>query len=118
MVDGKKYGTQIVKSTGESQTFSIRNLTHGSHKVEVYFTANINGETVKSNTLVYDLVYYIPGNSTPIIVSTFNNLEQEQYISFNIPYRVYIDGKNEYEVSFLVNGDEINKTTINTSEQY
>ena len=118
IVDGKQHGTQVVKSTGEQQTYRIQNLTHGSHTLEVYFKADINGEKVTSNSLFYDLVYYVSENTTPIIVSTFNKLEQEQYIAFNIPYRVYIDGRNEFEVSFLVNDEEINKTTVGTSEQY
>ena len=118
IVDGKENGTQVVNSTGEQQTYRIEGLSHGSHTLEVYFTAVINGELVTSNRLFYDLVYYVEGNATPIIVSTFTDLEQEQYIAFNIPYRVYIDGRNEFEVSFLVNDEEVNKTTVGTSEQY
>ena len=118
IVDGKEKGTQVVNSTGEQQTYRIEGLTHGSHTLKVYFTATINGELVTSNELFYDLVYYVEGNTTPIIVSTFTDLEQEQYIAFNIPYRVYIDGRNEFEVSFLVNDEEVNKTTVGTSEQY
>lgn len=118
IIDGEEKGTQFVKSTGESQTFKITGLTHGSHTLEVYFTARINGVDVTSNSLFYDLVYFEENNTTPIIISTFNDLEQEQYIAFNIPYRVYVNGKNEYTVSFRVNGKEINKTTINTAEQY
>lgn len=93
-------------------------MSHGSHTLEVYFTVVINGELVTSNKLFYDLVYYVEGNTTPIIVSTFTDLKQEQYIAFNIPYRVYIYGRNEFEVSFLVNDEEVNKTTVGTSEQY
>lgn len=118
IIDGKEIGTQSVSATGEQQTYRITGLTHGSHTLEVYFTAVIASELVTSNTLFYDLVYYAEGNTTPIIVSTFNQLEQEQYIPFNIPYRVFISGKNEFEVSFLVNGDETNKTTVSTAEQY
>ena len=120
IIDGDKDNAQhqIVKSTGESQTFKITGLTHGAHTLEVYFEATVNGALVESNRLFYDLVYYVPGNYTPIIVSTFNELEQEQYISFNIPYRVFIYNRNEFEVSFLVNDEEINKTTVGTSEQH
>ena len=118
IIDGEEIGTQVVNATGEQQTYRITGLSHGSHNLEVYFTAVIAGDTVASNKLFYDLVYYAEGNTAPIIVSTFNQLEQEQYISFNIPYRVFISGKNEFEVSFLVNGDEVNKTTVSTAEQY
>jgi hypothetical protein len=118
VVDGTIHGSQIVKSTGESQTYRIANLSHGSHTLEVYFTAVINGETVTSNKLFYDLIYYVSGNSTPIIASTFNQFNQEQYIAFNIPYRVYINGKNEYDVSFYVNGDFVRTITVSSAEQY
>ena len=80
VVDGKNKGTQRVKSTGESQTFQLSNLGHGSHNLEVYFVSVINGVAVRSNSLFYDLIYYVPGNTTPIIASTFNELEQEQFI--------------------------------------
>jgi hypothetical protein len=118
IIDGKEYGTQNVKATGESQTFQITGLSHGSHTLEVYFTANINGVNVKSNTLFYDLIYYSSGNNTPIIASDFRNFEQEQYISFNIPYRVYISGKNIFDVKLFVNNEELQQLSVDTNVQY
>lgn len=117
IVDRETKGTQIVKSTGESQTFQLSNLGHGSHTLEVYFEAMIGTEVVKSNTLFYDLIYYIPGNTTPIIASTFNTFEQEQYISFNIPYRVFIYNKNSFDVTLSVNGEEYQKLTVGAAVQ-
>lgn len=117
IVDGKNKGTQIVKSTGESQTYQLSDLGHGSHTLEVYFTAVIGGETVKSNSLFYDLIYYVQGNTTPIIASVFNDFEQEQFISFNIPYRVFIYGKNSFDVTLTVNGEQYQKLTVGTAVQ-
>lgn len=116
-IDGKLKGTQIVKSTGESQTFQLSNLGHGSHNLEVYFTAIIGGAVVRSNSLFYDLIYYVPGNTTPIIASTFTDTEQEQFISFNIPYRVFIYDRNNFDVTLLVNGTQIQNLTVNTAVQ-
>lgn len=118
IIDGKEYGTQLVKSTGESQTFQINNLKHGSHTLEVYFTARINGVNVKSNILYYDLIYYSSGNTTPIIASDFRSLEQEQYIPFNIPYRVYISGKNLFDIELFVDEEKVQQLTVDTSVQY
>lgn len=119
IIDGEEASeTQSVRTTGESQTYKITGLTHGSHTLEVYFTANINGETISSNSLFYDLVCYEKGNTTPIIVSTFRDFEQEQYLAFNIPYRVFIDGLYKAEVAFLVDDVEISNTTVDSSEQY
>jgi hypothetical protein len=78
----------------------------------------VGGNEVESNHLFYDLVYYIPGNLTPIIVSDFNNFEQEQYISFNIPYRVFIYDKNTYDVKFYEDDVLIKELTVDSSLQY
>lgn len=118
VVDGKNLGTQRVKSTGESQTFQIKDLSHGSHSLEVYFISVVGGVAVKSNILYYDLIYYKAGNTTPIIASTFNELEQEQFISFNIPYRVFIYDRNSFDVELFVNGTSVQQLTVNSAVQY
>ena len=118
IIDGSEYGRQEVKSTGEQKEFNIGGLTHGSHTLEVYFTANINGQIVKSNTLNYDIIYYIEGNETSIIASEFNEFEQEQYITFNIPYRVYIYNRNTFDIQLLVNDEIIQSLTVDANEQY
>ena len=118
IVDGTEYGTQFVKVSDERQTYRITGLDHGSHTLEVYFTATIDGAEVESNRLFYDLVYYVAGNSTPIIVSTFNEFEQEQYIPFNIPYRVFIWNKNSADIQLLVDDVQLGETlTVNFNPQ-
>ena len=117
VVDGTTRGSQKVKSTGESQTYQLSGLSHGSHTFEVYFTAIVGSSIVRSNSLFYDLIYYIPGNTTPIIASTFNAFEQEQYISFNIPYRVFIYDRNSFDVKLSVNGELYQSLTVGTAVQ-
>lgn len=117
-IDGEQHGTQTVASTGESQTYRISGLTHGAHALDVYFTATVSGEIVTSNVLHFDLIYYVPGNETPIIASAFNELEQEQYISFNIPYRVFIYNKNLFDITLSVNGVQTQALTVNSDVQY
>ena len=43
-------------------------------------------------------------NTTPIITSTFNETNFDQYSSIVIPYRVYDPTANTAEVSIYVNG--------------
>lgn len=118
LIDGEQYGKQVVNATGEQQTFIIKNLKHGSHTLEVYFTAQIGTDTVYSNRLFYDLVYYEVGNETPIIVSDFRDFEQEQYIPFNIPYRVFIYNKNSFDINLAVNDEVVQSLTVNTDVKY
>lgn len=114
-VDGKFYGEQIVKSSNELITYTISGLSHGAHTLRVYFEAVISGQTIQSNELFYDLTYVQTGNTTPIIASDFNALKQEQYISFKIPYRVFIDGKNMAQVTLKANGKIIRTSEVTTN---
>ena len=118
IIDGGKPHVQMVKSTGESQTFQLPKLTHGAHTLEVYFTAAIGDEIKSSNTLFYDLIYYVNGDKTPIIASDFNTFDQEQYISFRIPYKVFVAGKNSFDVALKVNGETVQNLTVGAGLQF
>ena len=89
LIDGKEVGTQIVTTSNREQTYIIPAQSHGSHKLDVYFIADFDGNPVESNTLSYDLICYEAGNSTPIITTTFNDTNVKQYATVAIPYYVY-----------------------------
>ncbi len=89
VLDGTELPTATVTVSGRQQTQPIPAQTHGSHTLEVYFDADIDGETVQSNKLFYDIICLEEGNTTPVIASDFNTKTVEQYDSIVIPYRVY-----------------------------
>ncbi len=113
--DEKNAAHTIVKSSNELQTYTLRGLSHGAHTLKVYFEADIGGQIISSNVLFYDITFVESGNSTPIIASEFSKFTQEQYISFNIPYRVFIDGRNAATVTFKVNGKVIRSSEVTTN---
>jgi len=113
ILDGTIIGTQEVTTSGRQQTFTIPVQSHGSHSFEAYFTAIINGVTVSSNHLFYDLIFVETGETDPIISSPFNAIGVTQYYTISIPYRVYTPLSATSEVSFeatLV--DEDDETTV------
>ena len=114
-IDGQPYGDQIVKSSNELITYTIKGLSHGAHTLRVYFTAEVGEQTIPSNELFYDLTYVQAGNTTPIIASDFNKLRQEQYIGFTIPYRVFIDGRNMASVTLKADGEVIRTSEVTTN---
>ena len=114
-IDGQPYGDQIVKSSNELITYTIKGLSHGAHTLRVYFTAEVGEQTIPSNELFYDLTYVQAGNTTPIIASDFNKFRQEQYIGFTIPYRVFIDGRNMASVTLKANGEVIRSSEVTTN---
>ena len=88
-LDGSELPTAIVTVSGRQQTQPIAAQSHGSHTLEVWFTADIDGEKVPSNKLFYELICLEDGNTTPIIASDYNVNTAEQFDSIVIPYRVY-----------------------------
>lgn len=89
MVDGSLAGSQTVTASGREQTFTIPAQSHGSHTLEVYFVATIEGQTVESNRLYYDLITYVEGNATPIISVPAKVGTAKQFSTVAIPYIVY-----------------------------
>ena len=88
-LDGKETAKVSVTASGRQQTQVIPAQNHGSHTLEVYFIASIDGVDVPSNRLFYELICLEDGNNTPVIASDFNIKTAEQYDSIVIPYRVY-----------------------------
>jgi hypothetical protein len=117
----------VIRPTGESQTYIIRNLSHGAHTFEAYFTAEVGGLSVESNRLYYSLIADA-GRSTTIIASQFRDKKpdgsydidhiQEQYISCIIPYRVYTPNRNNTAIKLLIDGVEVASLTVDSKEQY
>ena len=66
IVDEETYGTTSVTESGKVMTYDLTGLTHGSHSLQVYMTAEINGSTITSNVLNYDLVVNNGGTTTII----------------------------------------------------
>jgi hypothetical protein len=49
ILDGRQIGTQQTSVSGRQLTYIIPAQSHGNHTLRIYFEAEINGETVKSN---------------------------------------------------------------------
>lgn len=121
ILNGIEVGKQLVRSSGDLQTFTIKRdkFFHGAHSLEVYFTSEVNGVLVRTDPLKYSLIWYNYADSTPIIASTSpEEFEANQYFSFSIPYRVYIANKNRFSVRLYINGSEVNSLSVDTSTQY
>ena len=100
-----------VKSKQTSLVSQMNELSKNMAEVDAEI-AKIDGQDVYSNELNYDLICYKKGNTTPIIASAFDtSVEQEQYTSFVIRYRVYTPGKNNSTVYLYTDGIKM-KTVI------
>lgn len=89
LVDGKQVGTAVITASGREQTYTIPAQSHGSHTLEVYFVADIEGHSVESNRLFYDIITYENGRTEPIISVPLGDITVKQYSTVAIPYVVY-----------------------------
>ena len=118
VLDDEILDTRVVTVSGRQQTFVIAEQSHGSHTFRVYFECEIDGETIHSNELYYELICLEDGVTTPIVVSDFNKTVVEQYVAQSISYRVYTPSLLESPVTLWVNGEQVGSTlTVDRTEQ-
>lgn len=92
-IDGKQVATKkLAGSTSgkeTSQVFPMSSFTHGCHRLTVKAMAVIDGKTIESNTLMYDLLIHIDGETAPMISSTvdYSKIQEGELIS--IPFIVF-----------------------------
>ena len=117
ILDGNEIGSTVTSVSGRQQSFTIPQQTHGAHTFQCYFEAVINGQTVRSNELYYEMICLEVLNNTPIIVSDYHETEVKQYSSMHVGYAVYDPVSMTAEVEIMVNGNLISEQTVDRSRQ-
>ena len=117
VVDGNELSTETVTVSGRQQSKTLPGMAHGSHTLLVYFTATIDGQTVYSNELYYDLVVVSANSNVPIIASPFRRTDAAQYEMLNIPYTVYTPNSLTSQVQLIANGNVVSEITVGRTEQ-
>lgn len=117
ILDGTQIGTETTTVSNRQLTYQIPAQSHGSHALEVYFTATVDGETVQSNELFYDFIALEAGNTNTIISSAFNKTTAKQYDTLQIPYKVYNPSAFTAPVTIKVNSVTQSEVTVDRNEQ-
>jgi hypothetical protein len=116
-LDGVEIGTNVTSVSGRQMSYTIPQQSHGPHTFECYFEATINGQTVESNHLYYEIICIEPLNTTPIIVSDFNRISITQYTTIHVDYTVYDPARMEAPVTITANGVEVASLTVDRTQQ-
>lgn len=116
ILDGQQIGTQETSVSGRQMSFTIPAQAHGGHTLQVYFEADINGETVRSNELYYEFIYAVPMNNSVIITSSFSETTQPQYSSIAVPFQVYDPATLTAEVKIYANDVLVSTQTVDRTE--
>jgi hypothetical protein len=117
-LDGREIGTAKVTTSGRQVSYNIPAQSHGAHILRVWFTCVVADTTISSNTLYYNIICTVAGNTTPIIaVSTPPLSSVEQYSNVVNKYRVYDPANLTTAITLEANGKVVNSLTVDRTEQ-
>jgi hypothetical protein len=117
LLDGIKIYILETTSSGLPMAYTIPAQTHGAHLLEVYITAEINGQTIESNHIKKDIIWYDPESSVPVISCTQTDITVQQYDTVNIEYTVYDSSTETPVVTLAVDGTETATLTLDAHTQ-
>lgn len=126
IIDGTEVGTVITSLSGKQATRTISAMPHGSHKLEVYSSAAVDGTDLQSPKLTYDIICLDDGATDPIIASVCDIEDVSQGTQISIPYIVYDPTKLACDITLTVytmdNGNEVvhstQSITVDRNQQY
>ena len=114
-IDRVQLGKEI---SGSTISYELPAQPHGSHLLDIYLEADINGNTVSSNHKVKDILWYDSASTTTIIGTTVQNLSVKQYSTTNIIYTVYDPANETPIVTIKVDGDVVASLIVKPNKDY
>lgn len=114
-LDGKEIDSVNTTVSGIPMAYDLTDLTHGSHLLDVYMTADVNGGTIKSNHVVKDIIVVDSASTDPIIGCTQQKFTARQYDTTNIVVTVYHPTTETPTVTIKVDGSVVSTQTLTES---
>lgn len=111
----QEIGSVTTIYSGSQLFFDIPAQAHGSHLLEVYMTATINGVLIESNHILKDIIWYDSTSTIPVISTIYQNFTAKQYETTNIEYTVYDPSTDTPTVEIAVNGVVVSTPTLTES---
>ena len=117
LLDGIEIGTAVTSVSGRQQSFTIPQQRHGAHSFSCYFEAEINGATVRSNELYYEIICLETMNLNPIVTCSFHETSVKQYTTIHIGFSVYNPTSMNAEAVIKRNDTVISTQTVGRTKQ-
>ena len=112
VLDGTEIHTVTTSASGIPMGYNILAQTHGSHLLDVYMTATVNNNTITSNHIVKDILWFDETSNVPVIGCTQTNIKALQYDTVNIEYTVYDPTTETPKVTLAVDSEVVSTLTM------
>lgn len=116
-IDGTELDTVPTSVNGSRVNITIPAQAHGTHSLEAWFIADIDGTMVESNHLYYEFASVVKGNTAKIIWSGTQVTSAKQYANIAIDYYVYDPAAAYSDVELTVNGEVQQSITVDRTMQ-
>ena len=93
--------------SGVQQYVTLNKLAHGSHRVELYLTATVNGTNIRSASVIHDMMFVDTESTVPIISSSLAQTTMTQYNTLRVPIAVYDPSSLTADVELSVDGTTV-----------
>lgn len=111
VLDGNEIGVVTTSVSGIPMPYTLPAQEHGSHLLEVYITANINGSTTESNHVFKDVLWADPNEAAPVIGCTQQKFTARQYDTTTIVFTVH-DPSTEFPTVILAEDGVVVSTKV------
>lgn len=117
ILDGAELPSVTTTSSGIPLSYNLPEQTHGSHLLEVYMTAEINGTVIETNHIMKDIIWYDASSDLATISCVQQEIVARQHDTINIQFTVH-DPKTETPVVTLaVDGSIVSTLTMDSNTQ-